>query len=222
MQTNQDSETFAKGMAMLCLNFNRELTDQLIELYWIVLQDLPVDAFKLAVKRALRESKSMPRVAELLSFAGLSESSESRAVAAWNDVQRALSLGPYKHIDFQDKLANAAIRSLGGWPNFLARFGSAEDEKWARHEFIKAYNNFSSGVSEEACAALPGLAERSVVAGQICACIPVQVGCTPDRAALPNYSNRSSNPLSIENKLPRNQPSAFLADLSSVAAGGAS
>lgn len=207
MQMPMDSETFAKGMAMLCLNFNRELTDQLIELYWLVLQDIPVDAFKLAVKRALREAKLMPRPADLLELAGLSESAECRSISAWDDILKAIPLGPYKHIDFQDKHINAAIRSLGGWPNFLSRLVSADEEKWARSEFLRAYKNIAGrSVSHEACAPLPGLAEKAVVNGEVCACVPRKIGCTPDRAALPNYA---ANPLAIESKIPRREVVPF-------------
>src|SRR5690606_23112013 len=104
---------------------------------------------------------------------------DDRAMLAWSDVQNAIPLGPYKHVDFSDKLINAAVRNLGGWPAFIGRLVDAESEKWLRLEFTKCYATLAnSGVSGEMCAALPGLSQASVRGGEVVAPVAVRIACT--------------------------------------------
>lgn len=156
-----ESERYECAIAVgaLCETFGQEATDALLNGYWMGLCDLSIELVQFAVARAIRECDKLPRPVELRRLAG-EASDEQAATIAWDDVQRALPCGPYKHIDFGNRTINAVIRNLGGWPNFVGRFTDAEAEKWVRQEFIRAYRNLSqSGLSDEACAPLAGLAQ---------------------------------------------------------------
>lgn len=156
-----ESERYDCGMAIGALleTFGQEATDALLNGYWMGLCDLTIEVVQFAVARAIRECDKLPRPVELRRLAG-EATDEQAATIAWDDVQRALPCGPYKHVDFGNRTINAVIRNLGGWPNFVGRFTDAESEKWVRHEFIRAYRNLSqSSLSEYACAPLAGLAQ---------------------------------------------------------------
>ena len=162
------NETIAKLVALLCEAFGRKPTPATFEVYSIALSDLTDQQVGVAGGIAARRCKFMPTPADLREFAG-AVSADDRGIIAWQAVERALPLGPYRHVCFDDPCVNAAIRNLGGWVSFLARLTDAESEKWARVEFLKAYAAFyRAGVGEESGAALPGIAECEVVDGKLC------------------------------------------------------
>lgn len=144
-------------VACLCESFNRTPSQVTYLAYEMGLSDLSIEVINRAVERALRESRFMPSPAELRELAG-EATKEDRAVLAWTALQANIHIGPYKHVDFDDQLTNATIRSLGGWSTFLSRFSGAEAEKWLRKEFIDTYRAVHrSGVTGEAARPLSGL-----------------------------------------------------------------
>lgn len=142
----------------LAETFDRRPTDAMLTGYQLGLTDVPVDAIEAATAKAMKTCKFMPKPVELREPAG-EAAPEQRAVLAWQVVADNAWLGPYKHIDFDDPLINATIRSMGGWVSLLDR-PPAEFDKWARKEFIDTYTGFMrSGVDGEACHPLPGLSD---------------------------------------------------------------
>ncbi len=177
-------EKMYPGLRMLFANFAAEADEDQIRCYVLGLADLGEEAFNSAILRAIRELKFLPKVAELRELAGEKRDGESRAIAAWSDVLQAVRLGPYKHVSFEDRLCNAAIRNLGGWPKFHERY--CNDEKWVRLDFIKTYKSFvSSGVNGEVCQPLPGLSEVESVGGVVREPVPRLIACDEDRIELP-------------------------------------
>lgn len=171
-----DREAFSECIEALVISFGSEASRGVFMAYWMGLCDLDLDEVQASVVLAIRESKSLPTPAELREK--VVGKSEDLAIRAWTVVERSLGIGPYKHIDFEDRIINATIRNLGGWPTFLGRCTNATEEKWLRLEFLKTYRAMlSSHVSGEACAPLPGLSEQQVVGGKLGAPIPKRVGC---------------------------------------------
>ena len=183
---NEDKNKFAVTIAALLETFGVQATKPIMHGYWMGLSDLALATLHGAVERAIRECDRLPKPAELRKLAGSAVDGETRATLAWIDVLRAVELGPYKHIDFDDKLCNAAIRALGGWPNFVSRFTDAAEEEFTRHAFTKAYRNLkASSLSLEACVHLSGLNEAVVIDGMLAAPVPVRIACSDDRAYSP-------------------------------------
>jgi len=181
-----DKREFAIAVGALFASFGQDSTQALMQGYWLGLNDLELNQVQMAVASALKRCKFLPRPAELRELLGLNVSDEDTAVAAWVDVLRAVRLGPYKHVDFEDKLCNAVIRNLGGWVTFLQRFSDAESEKWTRLDFLKCYKAFAkSGVNGELIKPLQGLSEREVINGQLCLPIPRKIACDANRNQLP-------------------------------------
>ncbi len=163
----EDKPEFAVAIGAMCAAFGTDASKALILGYWMGLSDLSLTDVQQAVGRSMRESQYLPKPVELRRLAG-EKTPEAAAMAAWGDVQRAIPLGPYKHVDFSDKLINATIRNLGGWPTFIGRLTDEESEKWLRLEFVKCYSTFAnSGVNGEACLPLVGLSQANAVCGLI-------------------------------------------------------
>jgi hypothetical protein len=164
-----------------------EPTEAMVQVYSLAMIDLEPEQMQTAVLRAIRELPRMPRPAELRELAGANVAEDTKAVEAWGDVQRAVAIGPYKWIDFGDQRINATIRSLGGWPNFLESFNDAESEKWARHNFLKAYAAVGDRLSPESCRPLIGLGEKTCVSGKMVDPV-VRIECdSPERRTAIEY-----------------------------------
>lgn len=188
-----DGKAFRAAIGALALSFGKEATIATYDAYWLGLSDLPLPAVEHAVAQAIRTCEHFPRPVDLRRLAG-EKTTEQRAIAAWSDVQGALSIGSYKPVDFEDKVINATIRNMsGGWPAFLERFTGSEETKWARADFIKAYASLSNaGVNGEACAALPGLSQKTAIGGEVVDPRPVRIGCDVDRARLAAPARRTA------------------------------
>lgn len=152
---------FAIAIGAMFETFGLEATKAILHGYWLGLSDLSLEQVQHAVASAIRTCKHAPKPAELRDLAGLGVVNlEQLSLRAWGEALMAVSFGPYRHIDFEDKAINAVIRSMGGWPNFVARFTDAESEKWTRFDFLKAYVAYATRpVGDEAGSPLAGLNE---------------------------------------------------------------
>lgn len=184
---------FALAIGAMFASFGQDSTPAIIHGYWLGLADMDISDVQRAVAMALQRCKFLPKPTELRELVGASLGEEENAIAAWSDVQRAVGLGPYKHIDFEDKLCNAVIRNMGGWPSFIGRLTDSEAEKWVRLEFIKCYRSFArSGVNGELIQPLAGLSSAEVVSGRIGDPVPRLVTCEANRRVVPMIPVSSS------------------------------
>lgn len=65
MRDPEDREAFGLTIQGLAANFRVEETEALLHVMWMGLEDMPIDRFLAAAKRALKECEFMPSVAEL-------------------------------------------------------------------------------------------------------------------------------------------------------------
>ncbi|GIV52092.1 MAG: hypothetical protein KatS3mg038_2613 [Candidatus Kapaibacterium sp.] len=116
----------AASIAGLAVVFGRDPSETLISAYVWALDDLAEEEVEQAVKRALRECRTMPTPAELRELAGVRRP-EDQALVAWETAMRAVQrAGFYKSPDFADALINATIHNLGGWRIFVQRCDDPE------------------------------------------------------------------------------------------------
>ena len=155
-----DREEFFMALTMMFETLGREASEAQVEGYWIGLSDLEFPDVKRALGRAIRECrKFVPTPAELRELAGV-DSPESAAVLAWMELQKAIRIGPYSHVQFRDPVITATIRAMtGNWAAMCGRFAEGEsEEKWIQKDFVRIYSVFASrGVGEEESAPLAGL-----------------------------------------------------------------
>ncbi len=156
-----DRSELLQQVAALAANFNREADDAMFLAFECGLSDLPVADVKQAIGRAIRECKFMPTVAELRGLAGVMLPAD-RAIKAWDAfVNAVITHGYYASVDFDDRIINATVRSLGGWESCCEKTGD-EFDKWLRKDFERIYAAFMrTGVSAEACASLIGYVNRT-------------------------------------------------------------
>ena len=65
-QQSTEKVDFANGMKRLCLQFNRKLTEELVDAYWEELQDYSTHEIARGIKHAVRKCKYMPRIADII------------------------------------------------------------------------------------------------------------------------------------------------------------
>lgn len=161
-KTKPQFERFAECIGVLAEAFQKQITPITIRAYQLALSDVPIEQVEKAALRAMRENKFFPAAAELRQIA--LGTTADRAIVAWERVLQAASdHSAYRHVDFDDGLINATIRSLGGWPQFVDRL-VGDQEQWARKEFLEAYRALlASGADERDCRPLAGLSTGSVL-----------------------------------------------------------
>jgi hypothetical protein len=136
-----------------------EVTTVLLEAYYLALRDLPDDQISQRGELLLKTSTYFPKPAEFRD----SSSAEDDAPEAYRILNQAISQHGYmRHVDFDDKAINAAVRSLGGWQ--AACDVTDEQEPFYRARFIKAYLSYRrAGVGDEAGKCLSGASEADRV-----------------------------------------------------------
>jgi hypothetical protein len=81
-----EREKFAVGLRALGAVFRTEVTEALIEGYWLGLDDVELTPLGQAMRRAIRECKFMPSPAELREFAGMGK---HRKTPEWKGIGSA-------------------------------------------------------------------------------------------------------------------------------------
>jgi len=162
-----DRENYTAMMQALGATFGRDCDEPTLAGYWLAVSDLPVDALKRAVMRAIRECDRMPSGKQLRKLAGELDN-DARAVLAWQSACDSIQAhGAYRHVDFDDRIINATIRTMGGWPKLISRF-EKDREEFIRRDFLNSYQSLlASRVDGEVCRPLAGISEASVVDGKV-------------------------------------------------------
>lgn len=102
---------------------------------------------------------------------------KTRAIKCWDAVFAAIaSVGSYQSVNFDDPIANATIRGLGGWEWLCEQL--SDDMKWVRMRFVEIYEAFSrTGISADAARPLIGFVDRTNGADGYCLASAVSVEC---------------------------------------------
>lgn len=150
-----DKQRFAQVMEALGVAYSKEIDRLLKRVYFDACKGMTIDEVERSAARHIQSSQFFPKPADLIGKNDV----ESLAIEAYRIADQAMSrYGSYRHMDFEDKAINAAIRSIGGW----ASFGSTtkDEEPFVRDRFIKAYKAYRQiGVGDEAGKAITGIGE---------------------------------------------------------------
>lgn len=134
-----DKEQFEQAMEMLCAIFGKESTEAMLAGYWVALQDVSLQDFLVAAKKAMSEYQFMPKPGELRGIDGNTDL-KTQAGYMWISVVDQIGrTGSYGSPDLDDKTM-AAIRAIGGWRTICAMSRHALDTR-ARQAFIDAYSH---------------------------------------------------------------------------------
>jgi len=123
-------------------SIGRRLSPAGLRIWMLAFADLTVDEARTAIVRFSRESTDFPSPAAVRQHAGLRglTNGEERSEVAWRIVRTCISrVGAYESVDFDDPAINAAIRSLGGWPELTMT--ASEALHWRERDFKRAYRS---------------------------------------------------------------------------------
>ncbi|MCI0488968.1 MAG: hypothetical protein L0229_20440 [Blastocatellia bacterium] len=138
-----DFERFGHAMYALGEVFGKDMTGNLIELYFKALSDLSVEEFERAANLAIGECKFFPKPVELRER--LTGTASDMAAAAWECAISAYrKAGYWQSVIFVDPHIGAAIVSaFGGWVGFSESLYVLSDEmiRAKQKEFEAAYRN---------------------------------------------------------------------------------
>lgn len=152
----------AGAVTVLAEAFQAKCTPDTIRAYEIGTRDIPVDVIEQACAAAIISQKWMPKVFELRTLCGVGAvgvTADDRALIAWKAVRRAISTeGAYRTVIFDDPIATATVRGLGGWVRICDTPSGESLDAWLQRDFLKLYAaNCAAGIEAAETLALPGL-----------------------------------------------------------------
>jgi len=130
---------FAQIMIALGEYYGRELSPQLIDIYWRALDGYDIETIDRAIQRHLKSPDNgqyFPKVADIVRL--VSGTSTEAAHTAWAKVEAAVSsVGGWRSVVFDDPLIHAVIQDMGGWIFICER--DADEWPFTGKEFRERY-----------------------------------------------------------------------------------
>ncbi len=144
-----DRKRLVELITALAAGFGKEADSPMFLAYELGLEDLPMQDIERGVRAAMRQSKFMPTPRDIRDLSG-AMFPDTRAALAFEALSKAvIQHGSGKSIDFDDKVLNATVRNLGGWPR-VCQLPAEEFDKWLRKDFERVYAGLcQSGISAE-------------------------------------------------------------------------
>lgn len=136
---NQTKAELAKLIGFLAASFPAaKITDQTIEAYIAMLEDVPIGILRVAVQQCANDSKFFPSLAEIRDrVATISRPAQPNAAEAWEEVMIAMKRdGFYKHPAFADSVLQRAVEAMD-WQALCSSENTVAD----RAHFMKIYDS---------------------------------------------------------------------------------
>jgi hypothetical protein len=156
---DEKKKVFTSGMAALALNHNREITSELIELYWSILQSLSVEELERAFHACLIHEQFFPPVARIVHHARPARVESAEAYQVFDlicaEYFSGRHLDPRQVEDRYGQAAKLAFCAAGGRVVFDRIGGEDQDRlrSFALRDFKAAWQD---AVDISPQAALPG------------------------------------------------------------------
>jgi hypothetical protein len=96
--------------------YDKELTKNVINIYYEVFKDYTTEQFQKAIGEVVRSHKysTLPKPAEILEF--IEGTRDDRAMIAWLSVRKAIEQYGYTDtVEFEDPIISHCIFQMGGW-----------------------------------------------------------------------------------------------------------
>lgn len=139
---NQDKIAFAELMTGIGEAYNKEVSKNLMSIYFDSLINFSIEDVKKSFSRHLVDPKHgtfFPKPADIVrNIDGEQRTSENRAMIAWMEIERCMSrFGAYGTLELDDKQALMAVKAMGSWQHLCHT--DREKLGFKRQEFIKNY-----------------------------------------------------------------------------------
>ena len=139
MDRKHDLLAFTAILVGIGVVYDKEIAEQLIDIYWQALKRFDLHEVKQAVEKHINDPDSgqyFPKPAALIKL--IVGSSQQQALQAWSKVYKAiLAIGAYQSVVFDDYLIHAILGDMGGWVNLCLT--SLKDLPFKAQEFQKRY-----------------------------------------------------------------------------------
>lgn len=139
MQQKQKLVAFMTMLAKLGVIYGKEVSEQLIDIYWQTLKCFKLSNIKQAIAAHVKNPDTgqyFPKPADLVRL--IKGSLTTQALQAWTKVHRAiLQFGAYQTIAFDDCLIHAIVEDMGGWVKLCLT--PLKDLSFKAHEFEQRY-----------------------------------------------------------------------------------
>lgn len=163
-------EEFAEGIALLSASIGKPIAKDMARAWFAILEDLTVDQFRKGIVETMRTHQfaGFPPVGVVRKNAigGIQSATietNDRAIVAFAAVKRAVAEhGGYATVSFDDPIANATIRALGGWVAVCDTPEGQDFDTWLAKRFYATYAAMMhTGVQAVEAAPLPGICDST-------------------------------------------------------------
>ena len=139
----QHKKEFAQMLIATAELYGKSLSSMAINMYYEVLKSFDYVIVNKAFNILVRQSKFMPKPAEILEVIENKQSSDVLAILAYNKlIQARKEIGPYQSVIFDDPIIHRIVEQHGGWPAVCCM--SKEDEQYTafKKNFVQEYKSF--------------------------------------------------------------------------------
>ena len=159
---DSDKVEFATLMTSTGEMYNKEISTDLMKLYFNILSKYSIDEAKSGFSDHILDSKHgtfFPKPADIARHIDSNQpSTEDKAEIAWGVIVGEISrIGSYDNLEMEDKQALATVRALGGWKNLCSK--TNEQLVWLKKEFVSTYVTYENTPLEQLPQHLPGRIE---------------------------------------------------------------
>lgn len=159
--SQNEKKEFIKVLSMSAEVYDKKLSPEAIGLYVRIMEkNTEYGEAIYAIERHLstgsKEGTFFPKPADLMRLVG--GDPNDRIEKAWHEVLESLArIGSYRSVSFRDKIVNAVVGDLGGWPVLGSK---TEDEmKFVGNEFRRLYRSYMHIGKVKNVEYLPGTTE---------------------------------------------------------------
>ena len=153
------AKEFAKAMSFLGIAYDKEFTQEQVEVWFTFFHDTDFAAFKQAVTRLISKSKFLPSIAEIkqeLVMIG-NPALQLNASEEWDKVMQAVRRFGYYNAEEAvaslDPYTADIVRKMGGFQSICI----SEDGDWTRKNFVRLFDELSGSRREALLYSAPQL-----------------------------------------------------------------
>lgn len=154
---NQDKEKFSEALVESSFVFPRDITKPMLKIYFEALEDLDINDIHRAIKKHNGSAVFFPKPVDIRNIINSGKpNTENKAVLAWLSITAAIgTIGPYRSLTLDDRLALKIVKHVGGWSNLCKL--SYKELDFKKREFVEAYTATALTSKKELPKSLAGL-----------------------------------------------------------------
>lgn len=135
-------EDFIKGMKLLGLAYSKEITEEMVEVWYSMLGRYTTEEFSQAIQELIKTEKYFPSIAHITQAIAKQKTADfPEAEDEWEEVRRAVRIyGSYRIPEAMESFKPYTRKIVEHIGFFNICQATAEEQKWNRKEFIEEYN----------------------------------------------------------------------------------